>query len=579
VQPAVAKILASEYFSSTEQLSRFLKFTVSETLAGRAGDLKEYAIATTVFGRKTSFDPRTDGIVRVQAVALRKRLREYYATVGSNDPVVIEYTKGSYAPVLRYRSDIDTPAAVAVNAVTPSIAVLPFVNMSSDPENEYFSDGLTEELISAISNVKSLRVVARTSVFQFKGKSEDVRRIGAELNADMVLEGSVRKSGDRLRITAQLIDVANGYHNWSRTYRVEVKDVFAVQEEIAAAIASTLVRGERQTPRHSAANLAAHHEYLKGRFFLNKWTEEGFAKSIEFFTSAIEKDAAMAAAWAGLADARFVLACYGKMAPQLLMPQARVAAEKAMELDESLAAAHVSLAAVRAVYDWDWDGSEREFLRAIELDADSATAHQWYGVLCLMPQGRLDEAESAIRRALDLDPLSPAINTSLGHACYVQERYDDAITYFMKALEIDPKFFLAHWWLGVIYLQRSMLLKAFAQFRKAGALSQYHWSDAAKFTYGQTLVGRRNKARRMLEDLTRTSTADYHSAVMIAAIHVTLHETDAAFEWLEKAYLSRDPWLVWLGVDRRFDVVKPDPRFRALLHKIGLADLAVASTA
>jgi len=305
---------------------------------------------------------------------------------------------------------------------------------------------------------------------------------------------------------------------------------------------------------------------------LNKWTEEGFSKSIEFFEAAIEKDREMAVAWAGLADALFVLACYGKLAPRELMPKARVAAEKAMELNESLAEAHVSLAAVRAIYDWDWAGSEKEFRRAIELDPDCAPAHQWCGVLCLMPQGRLKEAETAIRRALDLDPLSPAINTSLGHAYYVQGRHDDAIAYLEKALETDPRFYLAHWWLGVIYFQRSMLLKAFAQFRQAGALSKRDWSDAARFTYGHALVGKRGKARAMLEELTRISGKQYFSPVMIAAIHVTLGETDAAFEWLDKAYLLRDAWLVWLSVDRRFDSVRQDARFASLLNKIGIAE-------
>ena len=476
--------------------------------------------------------------------------------------------------MLRYRSDVDRPAKAVANSPSgpPSIAVLPFVNMSSDPENEYFSDGLTEELISAITNVKGLRVVARTSVFRFKGKSEDIRKIGAELSADMVLEGSVRKSGDRLRITAQLIDVASGYHTWSRTYRVEIKDLFAVQEEIALAIANTLSESPRGVPKRPTHNLEAYHDYLKGRFFLNKWTEEGFSKSIEFFEAAIEKDREMAVAWAGLADALFVLACYGKLAPRELMPKARVAAEKAMELNESLAEAHVSLAAVRAIYDWDWAGSEKEFRRAIELDPDCAPAHQWCGVLCLMPQGRLKEAETAIRRALDLDPLSPAINTSLGHAYYVQGRHDDAIAYLEKALETDPRFYLAHWWLGVIYFQRSMLLKAFAQFRQAGALSKRDWSDAARFTYGHALVGKRGKARAMLEELTRISGKQYFSPVMIAAIHVTLGETDAAFEWLDKAYLLRDAWLVWLSVDRRFDSVRQDARFASLLNKIGIAE-------
>jgi len=456
-----------------------------------------------------------------------------------------------------------------------SIAVLPFVNMSPDSDNEYFSDGLTEELMNELSNVKGLRVVARTSVFRFKGKSEDVRKIGAELNAHMVLGGSVRKSGDRLRITAQLSDTANGYQTWSRTYRVEMKDLFAVQEEIARAIAATLSEGARDLSRRHTGNLEAYHDYLKGRFHLNKWTEDDFRKSIAFFEAAIRKDPEMAAAWAGLADARYFLACYGRMAPQELMPEARMAAEKAVALDDSLAEAHVSLGAVRALYDWDWAGSEEQFRRAIDLDADCAQAYQWLGVLCLLPQGRMKEAETAIRRALNLDPLSPGINTSLGLACFVQGKHDEAGVYFEKALETDPNFYMAHWWLGarvggrpVIYLQRSMLLKAFAQFRRAGARSQRDWPDPA--TCADELGGKGGKAHRTLEKLTRISGKQYYSPVMIAAIHVTLGETDAAFEWLGKAYVARDPWLAWLGVDRRFDRVRQDGRFAALLKKIGV---------
>jgi tetratricopeptide (TPR) repeat protein len=313
---------------------------------------------------------------------------------------------------------------------------------------------------------------------------------------------------------------------------------------------------------------------LKGRFYLNKWSEAGFQKSIEFFEAAISQDPNMAAAHAGLADARFVLGCYGKVAPRECMPKALRAAEKAMELDASLSDAHVSLGAVRAIYEWDWVGSEQEFQRAIDLDPDSAPAWQWYGVLCLLPRGRREESAAAIRRALDLDPLSPAIHTSLGLVYFVQGSHDEAIAYFQKALELDANFSLAHWWLGVIYLQRSMLLKAFAAFRKAGVVSQKTPLDVAKFTYGEALVGKRGKARRLLEELTRISREQYFSPAMIAAIHVVLGETDAAFDWLEKAYEARDSWLVWLAVDRRFDRIRSDPRFAALLNRMGI-DAAV----
>jgi serine/threonine-protein kinase len=574
VEAQLAKMLASSHFARSPKLSSFLEFTVAQTLAGRADLLKEYPIAVEVFGRKPSFDPQADAIVRVQAVSLRSRVAEYYAQEGQDDQLLIEYTKGSYVPRLRVRTEDGPP-----DQAPDSIAVLPFVNMSSDPENEYFSDGLTEELIGALSNVHGLQVVARTSVFQYKGKPADVRQIGKDLNARMILEGSVRKAGKRLRITAQLIDARNGYHTWSRSYRVEMTDLFAVQQEIAAAIADTLREGERRLLRRRTESLEAYHSYLKGRFYLNKWTEDGFRKSIEFFETAIRQDPEMAAAYSGLADAQFVFACYGKSDPRELMPKAREAAQRALELEDSFAEAHVSLGAVRAIYDWDWEGAEQEFLRALELDASCAAAYQWYGVLCLLPQGRLQEAEAAIRHARELDPLSPPINTSLGMLYFVQGNYDDAIGYFEKALEVDPNFYLAQWWLGIIYLDRSMLFKALKAFRKAGVLTNTSLDVAARFTFREALIGKRGRARKVLEELTRLSKQQYVSPVMIAAIHVALGEKETAFEWLGKAQRDHDAWLAWLGVDHRFDALRPDKRFAALLKKIRIGEVERAAGA
>jgi TolB-like protein/Tfp pilus assembly protein PilF len=570
VRAQLGRILASEHFVRSERLSRFLEFTVEQTLAGRAELLKEYSIAVEVFGRKDSFDPRVDAIVRVQAVNLRSRVSDYYAKQGAGDPILIEYVKGGYAPGMRDRATSEPGAARAEQA---SIAVLPFVNLSPDPEYEYFSDGLTEELISALSNVKGMRVVARTSVFQFKGKAEDVRKIGAQLNARMVLEGSVRKAGDHLRISAQLIDVASGYHTWSRMYRIEMKDLFAVQEEIAGAIVTTLSEMVDRPASRPTKSLDAYHAYLKGRFYLNKWTEPGFRKSIDFFEEAIRQDENMAAAWAALAVARFQLACCGTVAPNELIPKARAAGERALALDDSLAEAHVALGGVLAIYDWDWAGSEREFARAMELDADGAPAFQCYSVTCLIPQGRLKEALEAAQRACDLDPLSPSVNTTLALAHFVLGDDNHAIECFRKAVEIDPNFYLAHWWLGVSYLHRSMLLKAFAEFRKAGALSKETDVDAMKYSYGHALIGRRGKGRQKLEELMHLSRERYFSPVLIAAIHLTLGEAETAFEWLEKAYQMHDTWLIWLGVDRRFDSIRSHKRFRALMKKIGLSGL------
>ena len=261
------------------------------------------------------------------------------------------------------------------------------------------------------------------------------------------------------------------------------------------------------------------------------------------------------------------------------MPKARAAAARALQLDDSLAEAHVALGGVLAIHDWDWAGSETEFARAMELDPDGAPAYQCYSVACLIPQGRLQEALEAAQQACELDPLSPSVNSSLALAHFVLGEYNEAIDYFKKALEIDPNFFLARWWLGVSYLNASMLLKAFAQFRKAGALSQDSANDAIKYSYGHALIGRRDKARRKLEALMSKSRERYFSPVLIAAIHVALAETDAAFDWLDKACEAHDTWLVWLGVDRRFDSIRSHKQFRALLKKLGLSSVARSTTA
>jgi serine/threonine-protein kinase len=570
VRAQLQRIVASDQFARSRRLSRFLAFTVEEVLAGHADGLKEYLVGVEVFGRKPDFDPRNDGIVRVQAVNLRARLAEYYAAQGRDDSVIIEYVKGSYAPVLRRRVRNDVP--VAPTAAADSIAVLPFVNMSSDPENEYFTDGLTEELIGALSNVHGLRVVARTSVFQYKGKPADVRKIGLALGARSILEGSVRKSGERLCINAQLVDAQNGYESWSRTYHVQMQDLFSVQQEIARAIAATVRATEGVVLRRRTASLDAYHSYLKGRFYLNQWKEDAFQKSIGFFEAAIRGDPRMAQAYSGLADALFVVACCGKMDPRELMPRARAAAEKAVELDDCSAEARVSLGAIRAVCDWNWSAAEVEFRYALDLDPDSATAWQWYGVLCLIPQNRLSEAETAIRHARELDPLSPPINTSLGLLYYVRNDFDEAIRYFDKALEIDPAFYLAHWWLGAIYLSRSMLLKAFTALRKAGVFSRDRLYNPVKFTYGDALLSKQTRIRKVLEQFGTPSPDHYVSPFVVAAVHAALGEDDAALEWLRKAYLAHDAWLTWLAVDRRFERLRPDPRFQALLKDIRVSN-------
>ncbi|MBI3696829.1 MAG: hypothetical protein HY238_18580 [Acidobacteria bacterium] len=339
IQAQLSKILASPVFAGSDRMSRFLRFTVERALRGEGDRLKEYLLGVEVFDRRSSYDPRIDPIVRVEARRLRSKLEKYYETEGRGDPVRIDFPKGGYSPVLRERDR----AAPAPERRT--IAVLPFANLSSDPENEYFSDGLTEELIQALTKVEGLRVVAWSSAFQFKGKARDIRQVGRQLSVDTVLEGSVRRADDRLRITAQLVDVSDGRYLWSQIYEREMKDVFAIQDEISRAIADTpRIKLTGALVKPYTVNLEAYNLYLRGRFNWNKRTEEGLRKAIEYFEQALAGDAQYAPAYCGLADCYSMLGQYGLSPPREVMPQAKAAATRALDIDEALAEAHASFA-------------------------------------------------------------------------------------------------------------------------------------------------------------------------------------------------------------------------------------------
>ncbi|MFQ5799646.1 MAG: protein kinase, partial [Bacteroidota bacterium] len=458
----------------------------------------------------------------------------------------------------------------------PSIAVLPFTNMSADKEQEYFCDGMAEEIINALTRVEGLRVVARTSAFAFKGKSEDIREIGRKLDVRTLLEGSVRKAGNRLRITAQLINVADGYHLWSERYDRQMEDVFAIQDDISQAVVNTLrikLVGERETAfvKRPTENLEAYNLFLKGRFFWSKRTEEGLKKGIQYFQQAIQKDPGFAFAYAGLADSYSLLCSYHILSPNEAIPKARVAATKAMELDNTLAEAYEALAHVRILHDWNWLDAEREFRRAIELNPAYATAHQRYS-LYLAVMGQMDAAIAEIGRAQELDPLSLIINTDVGLVFYTAGQYDRAIEQCRQALEIDPSFSVAHFALGLTYEQRGMYEQAIAELQKAITLSGDLTVVKAALGHVYAASGNSGEAKKVLDDLHEVSKRRYVSPYSIAVIYAGLGENDRAVEWLQKSYEERSVWLIHLHlkVDPRLQMLHQDPRFLALLKKMGL---------
>jgi serine/threonine-protein kinase len=471
------------------------------------------------------------------------------------------------------RSATRNDEATSVSTTEPrnSIAVLPFTNLSADPENEYFCDGLAEELLNALAKIDQLKVAARTSTFSFKGKTAPVSEIAKALNVNTIMEGSVRKSGNRVRITAQIINAADGYHLWSERYDREMKDIFDVQDEITLAVVEALkvkLFGQEQAAvlkRHTR-NPEAHEFYLRGLSYFIRWTPEFFQKAIKSFDQAVAIDPRYASAYAGLAE------CYTEMsffaAPREWMPKAREAARQALELDDTLGNAHNSLAVIKMYYDWDYAGAEHEFKRAIALDPRSAHIHNWYGwYLGLM--GRFDESLKEMKRAQELDPLSDLIDFGVGAIFHWSQKPEHAIEHFQRVLELNPNFRLVYWFLADAYVEQGDFASAIATIENAPiALNDPVTLSAAAHAYGK--AGERRKALEILSELERQSSQEYESVFHIAQIYLGLGDHEQALAWLEKACDERSVWLIWLGVDPKFDPLRSEPRFKDLLRRVGL---------
>ena len=505
-------------------------------------------------------------------------------TLRPNVPLAVELALQralSKAPAERFSTMADfCDALVAAPAAVPSgegrraIAVLPFVNSSADPENEYFSDGMTDELITALSKVEGLQVASRTSVFAFKNLREDVRSIGARLNVSAVLEGSVRKSGNRLRITVQLIGVADGRTLWSERYDREMADVFVIQDEIAGTIVRTLrstLLGQLgdPTPVRYTENVRAYSLYLKGRFWWNRRTQTDIAEGVKFFEQAIAEDPGYALAYSGLADSYALDLDYRGVPVTEGMARAKLAARRAIELDESLAEAHTSLGWVIFIYDWDWTGAEREFTRAIQLNPRYATARQWYAWF-LAAMGRLEEGLAEGRAAIELDPGSVSIRRSLGWLHYYARQHEPALENLKRALAMDPTAEETHRQIGLVYLQQGKYDEAEAAFKEALANTENGVMAFAGLGHVAARRGHPQEARAVLDELHRRARTEYISPVAFTGLYVTLSEADAAFEWLEKAYQERRGWLAYLNIEPLLDGLRSDTRFHRLVERMRL---------
>jgi len=458
-------------------------------------------------------------------------------------------------------------------AISKSVAVLPFKNLSDSKEDEYFSDGITDDIIAQLSKITDLKVISRTSVMQYKGISKNIRDIGRELDVATVLEGSVRRSGNQIRIVAQLIDANNEGHLWADTYDKEMTQVFAIQSDVAQRIAAALEAKlspveKGRIEKKQTGNTEAYQLYLKGRFYWNKRQLDDIKTAIECFKKAIEKDPDYALAYAGLASAQVLVPSYGVPIGEWYT-NAQNTAVKALEIDSTLAEAHTVLGEIAQDHYFDWAGAEKHFRRAIELDPGYPTAHQWYSST-LSFLGRFDEALSEAKRAQELDPLSLVINMNLGDALYVMRQYDRAIEQYKNTLALDRSFPWPHSGLGSIYQVQGKFNESIAEYQQADSLGGSIPYTLVPLGWIYARAGRKADALRVLEELLRLAQHGNSVSYGIAFLYYELGEKDKAFEWFEKAYQDRDIWLESLGTDPLWDNLRLDPKCIALLKKMGL---------
>jgi TolB-like protein/Tfp pilus assembly protein PilF len=452
-----------------------------------------------------------------------------------------------------------------------SVAVLPFENLSNDPNQEYFADGMTEELVTRLGEISDLRVTSRTSVMRFKGSRRPLPEIARELGVDAVIEGTVARSGNHVRITANLLHAATDHHLWANSYDSEIEDVLVLQNNaarsIAAAVRTNLSPEQIRGTSQRRVNPEAYQAYLRGKYYRSEWTKEGFEQAITSFRHALDSDPTYAPAYEGLADVYNWLGLWGLQPATETYPAAKAAALKALELDEGLAEAHADLGQIKLVFDWDWSGAEQEFKRTIVLNPNSAAAHFYYGVF-LTAMGRSGEAIKETQKALALDPLTPSTNLQLGWVLYYARRHGESIAQLKKTLALAPDFAYANMELGWNYAQKGMYVEAAAQCQRAVSLMPDEQVTLGGCGNVFGLAGRRQDALTLLGRLKKASARGYLDPYNVAYLYDGLSDNDHVFEWLERAYRERSASLYALRFETWSDRLRSDPRFRDLLRRM-----------
>jgi serine/threonine protein kinase/Flp pilus assembly protein TadD len=456
---------------------------------------------------------------------------------------------------------------------SPSIAVLPFRDMSPKKDQDYFCDGLAESIITTLTRIPGLRVVSRNSVFQFKNVPIDIFEIREKLKVQTILEGSVQKAGNRVRIAMQLINTSDGFLLWAEDFKQELTDIFEVQDDITEAVVESLKLkltgvSDTQLYRHHTENIDAYNTFLKGRFYLNQRTVHGVNRSIEYFTQAIDIDPHFALAYAGLADSYAILGIYGAHPPQTVMLRSMNMANKALEFDENLAEAHITLGCIKAVYEWNWREAETEFVKGIELNRNCANGHHWYAINYLVPLGRFKEAKTEIFNALNIDPVSMVINVTLGLIEYFSKNYQIAVQHYKKAMEFQPDFAMSNFFLGKALVQEKKYQEAMSHFQKALDLYGESTNMLATFAHAAALADQQDIAKKTLHSLLDQATQKYVSPYDISCIYLGLGETEKALTWLEKAVEEHAYLLIYLKVDPMMEPLQTHPKLESILKTV-----------